>query len=69
MIRLTPADAAVNGQSDIYMRLANINMKSELFRTFLSDCIRKLAAYEDLGTVEELAELVKAKKEQTNGTP
>ena len=65
MNRLTPADAAFNGQSDVYMRLANINMKSELFRAFLSDCIRKLALYEDLGTVEELAELVAAKQDCT----
>ena len=62
-IRLTPIDAAINGQSDIYMRLANINMTSESFRAFLSDCIRKLAAYEDLGTVDELTELVAAKQD------
>lgn len=58
MDRLTPKDAATNGSAYCYLRLAILPIKDEGFRSFLSNCIRLSAAYEDTGlTPEEIASL------------
>lgn len=71
MSRLTPIDAESNGQSHVYMELASVNMCNERYRAFLSDCIRRLAALEDILSpddapeigIDELREMCKAKRE------